>query len=304
MTALGGAHWRGPGSAGAARTAAEPAPGVGGLPGLRQHAGAARAHGLRHDRGVAGRHLQAATRTWTAWPARWRALETTGGPSERGRGHRRAVRRARRVRPGRGGDDRRAHAAGRSAGRGGRGARAAGGAALLHDVGHLRNETTRQHGDAGARWLSQWFGEAVTEPVRLHVAAKRYLCATEPRYFGLLSQESVRTLALQGGPMTAGRQPRSRRCRSRGTRWRCAAGTTRPRTRPSRLRRSRTSSRCSVAWSGRRRAREGVDRDRVAHAERHRAAQVAVIGPFDRHPGQVGREAALAQHRHPRADVE
>jgi gamma-butyrobetaine dioxygenase len=42
----------------------------------------------------------------------------------------------------------------------------------------------------------------VTEPVRLHVAAKRYLCATEPGYSGLLSSESVRTLALQGGPMT------------------------------------------------------------------------------------------------------
>jgi len=39
--------------------------------------------------------------------------------------------------------------------------------------------------------------------VRLHVAAKRYLCATEPGYFGRLSPESVRTLALQGGPMTA-----------------------------------------------------------------------------------------------------
>ncbi len=76
-------------------------------------------------------------------------------------------------------------------------------AALLHDVGHLRQETDDRHGTAGARWLSQWFGEAVTEPVRLHVAAKRYLCATEPRYFALLSQESVRTLALQGGPMTA-----------------------------------------------------------------------------------------------------
>ena len=49
---------------------------------------------------------------------------------------------------------------------------------------------------------SQWFGEAVTEPVRLHVAAKRYLCAAEPGYFGLLSPESVRTLARQGGPMT------------------------------------------------------------------------------------------------------
>jgi gamma-butyrobetaine dioxygenase len=42
----------------------------------------------------------------------------------------------------------------------------------------------------------------VTEPVRLHVAAKRYVCATAPGYFGLLSAESVRTLALQGGPMT------------------------------------------------------------------------------------------------------
>ncbi len=77
-------------------------------------------------------------------------------------------------------------------------------AALLHDVGHLRQETDARHGEAGARWLGQWFGEAVTEPVRLHVAAKRYLCAVEPGYFGLLSAESVRTLSLQGGPMTAG----------------------------------------------------------------------------------------------------
>lgn len=77
-------------------------------------------------------------------------------------------------------------------------------AALLHDIGHLRSETDSGHGDAGAQWLSQWFGASVTEPVRLHVAAKRYLCATEPGYFGLLSAESVRTLALQGGPMTAG----------------------------------------------------------------------------------------------------
>jgi gamma-butyrobetaine dioxygenase len=76
-------------------------------------------------------------------------------------------------------------------------------AALLHDIGHLRQETDTRHGEAGARWLSQWFGDAVTEPVRLHVPAKRYLCATEPGYFGLLSDESVRTLSLQGGPMTA-----------------------------------------------------------------------------------------------------
>ena len=41
----------------------------------------------------------------------------------------------------------------------------------------------------------------MTEPVRLHVAAKRYLCATEPGYLGLLSAEPVRTLVWQGGPM-------------------------------------------------------------------------------------------------------
>ena len=76
-------------------------------------------------------------------------------------------------------------------------------AALLHDIGHLRQETDARHGEAGAQWLSQWFGEAVTEPVRLHVAAKRYLCAVEPGYFALLSAESVRSLSRQGGPMTA-----------------------------------------------------------------------------------------------------
>ena len=73
-------------------------------------------------------------------------------------------------------------------------------AALLHDVGHLRHETDARHGTAGAQWLGQWFGPAVTEPVRLHVAAKRYLCATEPGYLGLLSAESVRTLACRAAP--------------------------------------------------------------------------------------------------------
>jgi gamma-butyrobetaine dioxygenase len=77
-------------------------------------------------------------------------------------------------------------------------------AALLHDIGHLLGEADDdRHGEVGARWLSRWFGEAVTEPVRLHVPAKRYLCAADAGYFGLLSAESVRTLALQGGPMTA-----------------------------------------------------------------------------------------------------
>ena len=118
-------------------------------------------------------------------------------------------------------------------------------AALLHDVGHLRQEPSRvgmpggsggvepprelagssprastdsRHGAAGAAWLGQWFGAAVTEPVRLHVAAKRYLCATEPGYFGLLSEESVRTLARQGGPMTPGRGRRVRGAAARAGR--------------------------------------------------------------------------------------
>jgi len=86
-------------------------------------------------------------------------------------------------------------------------------AALLHDVGHICGETVsgrqlmagtdNQHGEIGAAWLAQWFDEDVTEPVRLHVAAKRYLCAVVPRYYGKLSAASVYTLALQGGPMTA-----------------------------------------------------------------------------------------------------
>jgi gamma-butyrobetaine dioxygenase len=84
-------------------------------------------------------------------------------------------------------------------------------AALLHDVGHftglvtgqdLMRGTDNRHSDAGAEWLGQWFGEEVTEPVRLHVAAKRYLCAVEPGYSDTLSPASVHTLRVQGGPMS------------------------------------------------------------------------------------------------------
>ena len=85
-------------------------------------------------------------------------------------------------------------------------------AALLHDVGHIIGGTVsgrelmagsdNRHGEAGAAWLAQWFGPEVTEPVRLHVAAKRYLCTAEPGYFGRLSTASVYTLSVQGGPMT------------------------------------------------------------------------------------------------------
>jgi phosphonate degradation associated HDIG domain protein len=85
-------------------------------------------------------------------------------------------------------------------------------AALLHDVGHMVHDLGEDpasrgiddvHEEQGAKWLSGHFGPDVVEPVRLHVAAKRYLCATEQDYFGKLSADSVRSLGLQGGPMSA-----------------------------------------------------------------------------------------------------
>src|SRR5260370_41217024 len=53
-------------------------------------------------------------------------------------------------------------------------------AGLLHGVGPLRHDTDAGHGDAGAAWLSQWFGEAATEPVPRHVAADAQPCALQP----------------------------------------------------------------------------------------------------------------------------
>jgi phosphonate degradation associated HDIG domain protein len=85
-------------------------------------------------------------------------------------------------------------------------------AALLHDVGHLLHNLPEDAPDRGvddthealaARWLSRWFGPEVIEPVRLHVDAKRYLCAVEPGYLQRLSEPSVVSLRLQGGPMSA-----------------------------------------------------------------------------------------------------
>ena len=83
-------------------------------------------------------------------------------------------------------------------------------AALLHDIGHLIHDlgpepaapgVVDRHEHGGADWLARRFGPAVAEPVRLHVDAKRYLCATEASYFATLSPASVRSLDLQGGPM-------------------------------------------------------------------------------------------------------
>ena len=82
-------------------------------------------------------------------------------------------------------------------------------AALLHDIGHFAGARAdagdwhRKHDLAGARFLEGRFGPEVIGPVRLHVAAKRYLCAVEPAYLERLSPASVHTLEKQGGPMGA-----------------------------------------------------------------------------------------------------
>lgn len=84
-------------------------------------------------------------------------------------------------------------------------------AALLHDIGHLLEavpaaladwKDDAHHEEIGARWLATRFGPEVFEPVRLHVLAKRYLCATDATYRARLSPASVHTLKLQGGPMS------------------------------------------------------------------------------------------------------
>ena len=84
-------------------------------------------------------------------------------------------------------------------------------AAWLHDIGHLQHRDAAgavaegvddAHQVLGAKLLSRWFGPEVTEPVRLHVEAKRYLCQREAGYWERLSTLSKRTLAIQGGPMS------------------------------------------------------------------------------------------------------
>jgi len=84
-------------------------------------------------------------------------------------------------------------------------------AALLHDVGHLlhlEGEAAAQRGldtrheELGVAALAGHFPAAVLDPIRMHVAAKRYLCFAEPGYMAELSPASVKSLALQGGPMS------------------------------------------------------------------------------------------------------
>lgn len=86
-------------------------------------------------------------------------------------------------------------------------------AALLHDVGQFLDDAGNaaekygfdaRHEETGATYLARAFPEQVTEPIRLHVAAKRYLCTVEPAYREGLSGASELSLRLQGGPMDDG----------------------------------------------------------------------------------------------------
>ena len=83
-------------------------------------------------------------------------------------------------------------------------------AVLLHDIGHFTSEfgafsmgdtQDKHHEEAGAEALERFFPSLVVDCVRHHVAAKRYICATDANYFGRLSAASVHSLKLQGGPM-------------------------------------------------------------------------------------------------------
>jgi predicted HD phosphohydrolase len=81
---------------------------------------------------------------------------------------------------------------------------------LLHDIGHYTNEfpedaldrgIDNHHDTAGAAVLAPYFPSIVTDCVLHHVSAKRYLCTVDPGYFEGLSDASIQTLKLQGGPM-------------------------------------------------------------------------------------------------------
>ena len=85
-------------------------------------------------------------------------------------------------------------------------------AALLHDFGHMLNlqgdtPSARgiddQHQYFAIPFLRPLFGAAVLDPIRFHVDAKRALCAVEPGYHGALSEDSKRSLKLQGGTFDA-----------------------------------------------------------------------------------------------------
>ena len=81
-------------------------------------------------------------------------------------------------------------------------------AAFLHDLGHMLNPQgdtpsargiDDQHQYFAIPFLRPLFRPPVIEAIRLHVDAKRALCAMEPEYYERLSEDSKRSLTLQGG---------------------------------------------------------------------------------------------------------
>jgi len=89
-------------------------------------------------------------------------------------------------------------------------------AALFHDIGHIladdpleaNNPTLKNdlHEDLAAEYFQGIFPAAVTEPIRLHVEAKRYLCTVRKGYYEKLSEASQKSYHLQGGKMSAQEQ--------------------------------------------------------------------------------------------------
>lgn len=85
-------------------------------------------------------------------------------------------------------------------------------AALLHDIGHILSDNELphsteenlddQHEERAYEWLKKYFGAAVADPVRLHVAAKRYLCSKYEDYESKLSPTSLKSYYDQGGKMS------------------------------------------------------------------------------------------------------
>jgi len=85
-------------------------------------------------------------------------------------------------------------------------------ACLLHDIGHildgkifaasLEENLHDHHEDKGALFLQRYFGDAVADPVRLHVRAKRYICTKNPSYVDVLSRTSKKSFEDQGGMMS------------------------------------------------------------------------------------------------------
>ena len=83
-------------------------------------------------------------------------------------------------------------------------------AALLHDIGHLLHGLSEDvaeqgidghHERIGEKWLEKYFGPEISQPVRLHVEAKRYQCTVNSDYLAQLSPASAKSFILQGDKM-------------------------------------------------------------------------------------------------------